>query len=263
MKQIFFYLNILLCLACSTQVERVETTVAHTMSCIMRSDSLPRQTMDNAFLSFFLFEESRLKMFTQGIIPDDKGKFNLSIIGNTKDEICVVWSESAPVTGLATQGQLNSCVTGMVKGVVQPFYTGKLQIENIAFTQNVMLKSGVACIDVVLDDSSNILLDSCIIEGMANKSYVMPGNNDMPVDVQYVTDTMKLNTSRSVREMVYLYESFSTPIVVTLFVKWGGNQNIVNVTLPNKIERGKRYKIKLNGNCAALISRVVVADWAG
>lgn len=146
------------------------------------------------------------------------------------------------------------------------YYTGEKKLSNIGNTTlELNLTRSVARLDVKKITELEVLIDSCVVSNIADRTYLLPGNTEPLRSVEYKKQSIGTEAFSDIQTGVdgfaYLYETNGQAPVVTLYVRINGVKNKLNVTLPEKIERNKRYEIGINSNGAVLYANLQVLPW--
>lgn len=146
------------------------------------------------------------------------------------------------------------------------FYTGERSMSNITNTTlDLSLIRSIARLDLKKITQLEVIVDSCVLSNLADRSYLLPGNATSPESVQYKRQSIQgdalTGLDQGLEGVAYLYESSAQAPQVTLYTRINGVKNKLNVTLPEKIERNKRYEIAINSNGAVVFTDLQVLPW--
>lgn len=146
------------------------------------------------------------------------------------------------------------------------YYTGEKALSSIAnATLELGLTRSVARLDVKKITQLEVVVDSCVVTNLADCSFVLPGNVESPTATEYKRQVIGTDVfagiDAGVNGVAYLYESKGHAPQVTLYTRINGVKNRLNVTLPEVIERNKRYEIAINSNGAVLYADLQILPW--
>ena len=147
------------------------------------------------------------------------------------------------------------------------FYTAAQDIS--AVTNNhvaVSLTRSLARLDLKIQPGVNLKVDSCVITNIADRSHIFQSQTLLHPEAQLVSASIDgahfTATDTAPQEgFITIYESENTGAKAVFYVKLNGVKNILNVLLPERIERNKKYGITINSHGATLSSSIVVLPW--
>lgn len=144
------------------------------------------------------------------------------------------------------------------------YYTSEMDVDgNSNLNLDVQLKRSVARIDLHVQPGVDIIIDSCRVSNLADRSFILPGNTDPLPDIQ--SRTMKLEADRFISKdiitLMYLYESSDMAPNFLFYARINGVKNKLVVNLPDEIQRNKAYKINMTSLGATLHANLTVAPW--
>lgn len=146
------------------------------------------------------------------------------------------------------------------------FYTGEQSLSSVtSATIDLNLTRSVARLDLKKVTQLEVIVDSCVISNLADRSYLLPNNATAITDVEYKTQSLSANAftelNSGIEGFAYMYETDGHAPSVTLYVRINGIKNKLNVELPEKIERNKKYEIAINSSGAVLYTNLNVLPW--
>lgn len=144
------------------------------------------------------------------------------------------------------------------------YYTSEVDVNaNSNPSLDVQLKRSIARVDLTVQPEVDIVIDSCRVSNLADRSFMLPGNTGSLPDIQ--SCTMKLEgdkfTSKEITALMYLYESSDMAPNLWFYARINGVKNKLVVNLPDEIERNKVYKINITSLGATLQANLTVAPW--
>lgn len=148
----------------------------------------------------------------------------------------------------------------------QLFYTGESDIQGLTNTLiNIDLTRSLARLDITKATSLSVIIDSCVVAGAIDRSFILPGHKSNPASGEFKTFTVKGsildNIDSGIIGLCYLYESHNLAPSVVIHAKINGIRNLLKVTLPTNIERNKRYEISIQTNGAAVYTNLNILPW--
>ncbi|MGL4992990.1 MAG: hypothetical protein ACRC6R_02470 [Bacteroidales bacterium] len=146
------------------------------------------------------------------------------------------------------------------------YYTAEREIGSLNSNMLEMsLTRSLARIDIKKITELNVEIDSCVLTNLADRSYLLPGNDELVESMQYkrcLIDGAHLSQLGGIpQELLYIYESRDNAPKVSIYLKLNGVKNVLSVSLPSVIERNKRYEIGINSNGAVLFANLNVLPW--
>ncbi|MGL4292389.1 MAG: hypothetical protein ACRCSQ_02240 [Bacteroidales bacterium] len=130
---------------------------------------------------------------------------------------------------------------------------------------NIELIRSVARLDVVKETTLDVVIESCEISNLIDRSYVFPGNTSPLTGGELKTQTLgadafaKLNDG--IQGFAYIYENAASASEILFYVRINGVKNKLKATLPKVIERNKKYEIKIKSNGAVIYTSLSILEW--
>lgn len=169
--------------------------------------------------------------------------------------------------GATTLTELNSAVTPIAdfqSAFPLLYYISALNINAIKESVlDVSLQRSVARLDLHVQPEIEIVIDSCRISNIVDRSFILPGRAGQVPGIQ--KRTMKVEgtdlTEKVIEGFAYLYESSGIAPTISFYTRIQGVKNKLVVTLPENIERNKKYRIDVTSRGATLYANLTVLPW--
>lgn len=145
-------------------------------------------------------------------------------------------------------------------------FTAETEAADIDNTlMDIQLTRSVARLDVVKDTELDVVIESCVISNLIDRSYIFPGSATLPTDGELKSQTLGAeaftNLNNGIEGIAYMFENSEASITVTFDVSINGIKNKLKSTLPSKIERNKKYEIKIQSTGAVVYTMLSILDW--
>ncbi|MGL4992991.1 MAG: hypothetical protein ACRC6R_02475 [Bacteroidales bacterium] len=146
------------------------------------------------------------------------------------------------------------------------FYTAERAISSVEnVSLELSLRRSLARLDIRKLTYLDVVIDSCVINNLATRSYLLPGNQDpigdMTLASQKVSGYIFEGFESSIQGVTYMYESVGVSPEVSIYARVGGVKNVLSVKLPTTIERNMRYEIGINSRGVTLFTQLDILPW--
>lgn len=144
------------------------------------------------------------------------------------------------------------------------YYTSELTLEGQAESNlKVSLQRSLARLDLHVDSKADVVIDSCRLSDVVDRSFILPGNPNSLPGVK--KGSMKIDgnklTEKDIEGFAYLYESSDIAPTITFYTRSQGVKNKQVVQFAGPIERNKKYRIDISNSEVALDIKIVVLPW--
>ncbi|MGL5895325.1 MAG: hypothetical protein ACRCZM_12055 [Bacteroidales bacterium] len=260
----------LLVSSCSDRDESVVGGVSSQMQLsIGNGASVSSEDLDN--VSALLYTQDLLSKRLDNMKPDAEGLFMVATDKTNADKLVFLAGDYTLPTSefIGDYSQLCGLVTPAVdfnSSFPSLFYTGQRKLSSL--TDNLLemsLTRSVAKLELKKITHLPVELDSCIISNLADRAYIIPGNEVVCDGVKYLSRSMGVDElpvlGSEPQTIAYLYESTGEASKVHLYVSINGVKSVLTATLPKVIERNKRYEIGVNSNGVVVFTHLEVLPW--
>ena len=147
------------------------------------------------------------------------------------------------------------------------YYTGSNDISTISDPMlSVDMTKSMARLDLKIQTETNIVIDSCVISNITDRAYIFPSEKLLHPEAKLISTTLKddqitATATTPQEEFLFLYESEGANSKANFHVRINNVKNILEVSLPTKINRNRKYLITINSSGATLYSSLVVLPW--
>ena len=147
------------------------------------------------------------------------------------------------------------------------FYTAVQDISVVKGSQiEVAVTRSLARLDLKIQPGIDVKIDSCRIANIVDRSYIYPTKdlshpNAALISASLSGSVFTATSATPQNGFFYLYESENVGSKAIFYIKLNGVKNILEVALPARIERNKKYGITIGSHGATLFSTLVVLPW--
>lgn len=266
MKKKFFLLFATLCLSCQNQ--DLEILGENQFAVKFRYDTSTTSVLNH--VNALLYSQDALQ-HKETNLNSAEGVYTIGTGGKVVDKIMFIAGNHG-LDFTASHPSLTQCkaLTTQPVDFENSFpgihYTAEKEAGDL--NDNLMdieLIRSVARVDVVKDTQLEVVIDSCEIANLIDRSYVFPGNatplTGAELKKQKLGADAFSNLNNGIEGFAYIFESSETAPEVTFYVRINGIKNKLKATLPSVIERNKKYEIKIKSNGAVIYTSLSILDW--
>ena len=147
------------------------------------------------------------------------------------------------------------------------FYTASHNLPAVSTAETtVQITRSLARLDLHIQPETDIVIDSCVIYNVVDRSYVFQSNKSTHPDAKLLNVSLEsphftATSTAPQNGFFFLYESDAVGSKIIFYAKINGAKNKLEVLLPSKIERNNKIRITINNRGAALYSTLVVLPW--
>ena len=172
--------------------------------------------------------------------------------------------------GATTSADMLSKATPVVDyNVSHPiqFYTATQDISTVHESLiDVAVTRSLARLDLKIQTGIDVKIDSCRITNIVDRSHIFPADKPLHPNAALISTSLSgssitATSTAPQNGFFYLYESENVGSKAIFYIKLNGVKNILEVALPTKIERNKKYGITIGSHGATLFSTLVVLPW--
>ncbi|MGL5980927.1 MAG: hypothetical protein ACRCZY_08665 [Phocaeicola sp.] len=256
--------------SCQEKEEAVKNSVASRTLLSLRSDGL---SLSNSLsnVTSLLYDGDLLIKKSPNLSPDSEGYYPISTDKFKADKLLLVagdhslGSDRLPVD---YSDLLNECTPSVdfKTNFPQLYYTGERKLGSIAnAVLELNLTRSLARIDFKKITQLDVIVDSCVISNLADKSYWLPGNSEPIQSINYrrllLGKDAFTNLDNGIEGAAYIYESNGAAPQITIYAQINNIKHELKTTLPAQVKRNTRYQIGINGNGAIFFADLNVLEW--
>lgn len=266
MKQLFFLFFVFLFFSCQDQ--EVVYPKKDQFGVKFNYESSSGDVLKNVHA--LLYKENGLQHKGTNLTPTD-GVYSIETAGKVVDKILFVAGDhgldfASLNPSLSESKAMTTPVVDFEKQFPAIHYTAEKEAGELNDNlMNIELIRSVARLDVVKNTELEVVIDSCEIANLRDRSYIYPGNTTLLEGMELKTQKLGAdaftNLNSGVQGFTHIFESSGVAPVVTFYVRINGIKNRLKATLPEKIERNKKYEIKIKSNGAVIYTSLSILDW--
>lgn len=222
-------------------------------------------------VNVFLYKTDRLCQNFENLQPESNGLYPMSLNSEEPEKLIVIAGDNSTdfkdaVHQIQEIKAQSTSPVDFISSFPRVFYTGEKHINgNNTSVLDIELLRSVARLDLRLETTLPIIIDSCIIDHLADKTNYFADAIRPPANLQY--RTMRLSSevfqtaSTKIDGVAYFYESHGKAPLLTIYARINNSRTKLQVKLPNQIQRNKRYEVIVNSSGATLYSNLEVHPW--
>ena len=258
--------------SCEKEVDIIKSQNNYNIS-LSRTNDLSAEEISSVDILLFNKQQTVTEVFNN-VIPTNN-LYSLSFDKNEISDLLVVANNdlmdlqksNTLNKSLNELAQLQTAPVDFVNDFPSMFYTAKVETAGIVnSTIDVALLRSLSRLDLKIVTDIEVVVDSCIVSNLIDRSVLLPGSPLTPSLEQLKTarikDGLTINMSNKSQEgLVYMYESKGIKPSVELYVKIQGVKTKLMTELPSAIERNKKYTVEINARGATVFTSLSILDW--
>lgn len=223
-------------------------------------------------INAYAYKNNRLTKKIENIQLQPDAQFPVDLAPGEADRLIIIAGNTSPhlqyaINDLTEIKTETSASVDFVSTFPQLFFTGEKELIKLNNTiADIALTRSIASLDFRLGTTLPVQIDSCIVDNLADKTNIFSDKVTPPYDLQYrsmrIASSAFSNFNNYLEGALYMYESHGKAPKVTIYAKINGVKNKLSLTLPDNIERNKRYEIVINSNGAVTFTNLNVLPWS-